>query len=87
MIYAYFGSKDGLFDTVFSTYVSRSREDVDFDATNLRANAGRLFDRFEDNPTSCASPPGTDLSAHAGRALRPSLRPIRRASHYLGDAG
>jgi AcrR family transcriptional regulator len=52
LIYAYFGSKDELFDRVFSIHVVRSLEAVDFDAANLPAYAGRLFDHFEDNPAA-----------------------------------
>ena len=52
MIYAYFGNKDGLFDQVFSSYVGGSLEAVDFDARDLPAYAGRLFDRFEDDPAA-----------------------------------
>jgi AcrR family transcriptional regulator len=50
MIYAYFGSKDELFDTVFSRHVDRSLDTMDFDASDLPAYAGRVFDRFEDHP-------------------------------------
>ena len=52
MIYAYFGSKDQLFDTVFSAYVGAWLERVDFDVADLPGYAGRLFDRFEDDPGS-----------------------------------
>ncbi|MDI5973237.1 TetR family transcriptional regulator [Streptomyces sp. SL13] len=52
LIYAYFGNKDALFDTVFSSYVGHVMDDVDFDATDLPAYAGRLFDRFEDDPAA-----------------------------------
>lgn len=50
MIYAYFGSKDELFDTVFSAHVGATLQDVDFDVTDLPGYAGRLFDYFEDDP-------------------------------------
>jgi AcrR family transcriptional regulator len=50
MIYAYFGSKDALFDAVFSAYVGESLDEVDFDAADLPAYAGRLFDQSEDQP-------------------------------------
>jgi AcrR family transcriptional regulator len=52
MIYAYFGSKDELFDTVFSTHVGATLEQVDFDVSDLPSYAGRLFDRFEDDPAA-----------------------------------
>ena len=50
MIYAYFGNKDALFDTVFSAHVQESRERVDFDVADLPGYAGKLFDHFEDDP-------------------------------------
>jgi AcrR family transcriptional regulator len=50
MLYAYFGNKDQLFDAVFAAHVNAYLEQVRFDATDLPAYAGRLFDYFEDNP-------------------------------------
>ncbi|MDX6291576.1 MAG: hypothetical protein QOH50_651 [Kribbellaceae bacterium] len=50
MLYAYFGNKDQLFDAVFAAHVNAYVEQVTFDATDLAAYAGRLFDYFEDNP-------------------------------------
>lgn len=50
MIYSYFGSKDALFDTVFTTVVAQAVELVPFDATDLPGYAGRLLDSFEDHP-------------------------------------
>ena len=52
MIYQYFGNKDQLFDTVFSTYVAANLQLVDFDASDLPAYAGRMFDHFEKDPAS-----------------------------------
>jgi len=52
MIYAYFGSKDDLFDAVFNVHVGTSMALVDFDATDLPGYAGRLFDRFADDPAA-----------------------------------
>jgi AcrR family transcriptional regulator len=52
MIYAYFGNKDQLFDEVFSAYVGRSLERVDFDPADLSTYAGRTFDRFEKDPAA-----------------------------------
>lgn len=50
MIYSYFGSKDDLFDTVFSTVTERAIELVPFDAEDLPGYAGRLLDSFEKDP-------------------------------------
>jgi AcrR family transcriptional regulator len=52
MIYAYFGNKDQLFDAVFSVHVAAFLEQVPFDAADLPGYAGRLFDRYEDNPAT-----------------------------------
>jgi AcrR family transcriptional regulator len=50
MIYAYFGNKDQLFDAVFSAQVADVLSLVPFDADDLPGYAGRLFDRYEENP-------------------------------------
>jgi AcrR family transcriptional regulator len=52
MIYAYFGSKDELFDTTFTAHVGAWHDEVDFDVTDLPGYAGRIFDRFEDDPAA-----------------------------------
>jgi AcrR family transcriptional regulator len=50
MLYAYFGSKDGLFDAVFTAYVDAYLGAVGFDPANLPEYAGRVFDYFEEHP-------------------------------------
>jgi AcrR family transcriptional regulator len=50
MLYAYYGSKDGLFDAVFTEYVELYLAQVGFDAEDLPTYAGRVFDYFERNP-------------------------------------
>jgi len=50
MIYAYFNSKDGLFDAVFAAHACSFQEKINFDPDNLPAYAGRLLDGFEDDP-------------------------------------
>jgi AcrR family transcriptional regulator len=52
MIYAYFGSKDQLFDAVFAAHVAGFLDQVPFDATDLPGYAGRLFDCYEQNPAT-----------------------------------
>src|SRR6476620_2756215 len=52
LIYAYYGNKDGLFDTVFSSQVVAFTDSVQFDATDLAGYVGRAFDLYEDNPTT-----------------------------------
>jgi AcrR family transcriptional regulator len=49
-IYAYFGNKEQLFDAVFSNSVRAYFDEVDFDASDLPAYAGRMFDHFADAP-------------------------------------
>ncbi|WP_432881438.1 TetR family transcriptional regulator [Kribbella sp. CA-245084] len=50
MLYAYFGNKDGLFDAAFSASVDQYLDEVGFDADDLPAYAGRVFDYFEAHP-------------------------------------
>jgi len=50
MLYAYYGSKDQLFDAVFTAHVAEFLERVPFDAADLPGYAGRLHDYFEENP-------------------------------------
>lgn len=96
LIYAYFGNKDDLFDAAFSAYVTRSLEDVQFDASNLPAYAGRLFDRFEKKPEELRlstwyrleRPEGTSLEAVIAinksriQRLRDAQRSGQLASHF-----
>lgn len=50
MLYQYYGSKNGLFDAVFTAYVDAYLEEVGFDANDLPGYAGRVFDYFEEHP-------------------------------------
>jgi AcrR family transcriptional regulator len=50
LIYKYFGSKDALFDAVFSRRVIEFGDAVAFDAGDLPGYAGRTFDMYEENP-------------------------------------
>jgi AcrR family transcriptional regulator len=49
-IYHYFGSKDGLFDAVFTAMCTETVDDVPIDVTDLAEYAGRLFDSYERRP-------------------------------------
>lgn len=49
-IYAYFGNKEQLFDAVFTNHIEASLDQVEFDANDLPAYAGRMFDHFADAP-------------------------------------
>jgi AcrR family transcriptional regulator len=50
MIYAYYTSKDGLFDAVFDALIGRNMHDVPVDAHDLPEYAARLFDQYQKYP-------------------------------------
>lgn len=50
MIYKYFGTKEELFDAVFAKCVLAFVDEAEFDATDLPAYAGRVFDLYERYP-------------------------------------
>ena len=50
LIYAHFGSKQGLFDEVITRNVARFQHDVHFDADDLPGYAGAVYDFFSANP-------------------------------------
>jgi AcrR family transcriptional regulator len=50
LIYAYFGSKQALFDEVVAIQVARFHREVEFDPERLPEFAGAAFDFFADNP-------------------------------------
>ncbi|MEV8436622.1 TetR family transcriptional regulator [Actinosynnema sp. NPDC051121] len=49
-IYHYFTNKDGLFDAVMSDLAQETLREAPIDPADLPEYAGRLFDRFTDNP-------------------------------------
>ena len=49
-IYAYFGSKEGLFAAAFEDRIRDFHATVDFDEYDLAEYGGRMFDKFEDAP-------------------------------------
>lgn len=49
-IYHYFTNKDGLFDAVLSELAQDTLREAPIDAANLPEYAGRLFDRFVNDP-------------------------------------
>jgi AcrR family transcriptional regulator len=50
LIYAYFGSKQSLFDAVITMQVARFQQEVHFDADDLPAYAGAAYDFFAAHP-------------------------------------
>ena len=49
-IYAYFGSKESLFDAVYDAMVVQTIEEVPIDAFDLPGYVGRLYDRYRRHP-------------------------------------
>jgi AcrR family transcriptional regulator len=49
-IYAYFGSKESLFDAVYDAMVVQTMEEVPIDAYDLPGYVGRLYDRYRRHP-------------------------------------
>lgn len=83
MIYAYYGSKDGLFDAVLEHHVLRSQDAVTLDAEDLPEYACQVFDLYRSN---------TDfvrllLWQHLERpGLTDTLAPVQRATAYKVEA-
>ena len=50
LIYAYFDSKQGLFDAVISHHLASLLDEVPFTADDLAGYAGRLFDHAQQHP-------------------------------------
>lgn len=50
LIYAYFGSKDGLFDAALTAACGGMADDVPFDAADIPGYVGRLFDYVAERP-------------------------------------
>jgi AcrR family transcriptional regulator len=50
LIYAHFGSKDGLFDAVLAEHCGALAEQVPFDAEDMPGYVGRLFDYAVEHP-------------------------------------
>jgi AcrR family transcriptional regulator len=50
MIYAYFGSKDGLFDAVLEHHVLAAQKSVTLDPTDVPSYAEQVFDAYRSQP-------------------------------------
>jgi len=91
MIYRYFDDKDALFDAAFAAHVKIHLDRVNFDATDLPAYAGRLFDIFEDDPTVIrlaswyrlerSGSPGHDAVTYANETRLAKLRQAQAAGN------
>jgi AcrR family transcriptional regulator len=87
LIYAYFGSKQELFDRVVTDQVARFHHDVQLDPDDVPAFAGATFDFFTDNPAivrlgawHSLEPPQADKPIAAiKRSIDQRVRALRRA--------
>jgi AcrR family transcriptional regulator len=85
-IYAYFGNKEALFEAVFTNSVKASMDAVDFDATDLPAYAGRMFDYFADNPNDQRLSIWYRLERPAGTGLKAVVEANQVRLTALADA-
>ena len=91
MIYRYFDDKDALFDAAFAAHVTAHLDRVNFDATDLPAYAGRLFDILEGDPTVIrlaswyrlerSGSPGLAAVTHANETRLAKLRQAQAAGN------
>lgn len=86
MIYAYYGNKDQLFDAVFTGHVSDTVEQVPIDPADLPEYAGRLFDRYEDNPAIQRLATWYQLERPDGEPLRAVVSANRDKLDEIGRA-
>jgi AcrR family transcriptional regulator len=85
-IYAYFGNKDALFDAVFTASVGRTLEAVVFDADDLPAYAGRMFDYFADHPAAQRLTTWYRLERPTGPGLRAVIEANRERVEALAQS-
>ncbi|MGW1728629.1 TetR family transcriptional regulator [Streptomyces sp. NPDC002306] len=91
MIYAYYGSKDGLFDAVLEHHVAAAQQAVTLDATDLPGYAQQVFDFYRAHPhlvrlamwQSLERPALMDSLPMVATAVRDKVEAISRAQ----DAG
>ncbi|MCU1492718.1 MAG: transcriptional regulator, TetR family protein [Acidimicrobiaceae bacterium] len=86
MIYAYYGNKDQLFEAAFSTRVTDVLDQVPFDAADLPAYAGRLFDYYEATPSTLRLATWYRLERPEGASLRAVISANRTKLDKIGDA-
>lgn len=70
MIYRYFGSKDELFDAVFTAHVVAFVEHIRFDTADLPGYAAQLFDSYQDDPRTLRLTHWYQLERPEGEPLR-----------------
>jgi AcrR family transcriptional regulator len=85
-IYAYYGNKDALFDAVFTASVAHTLDAVHFDAGDLPAYAGRMYDYFADHPQAQRLTIWYRLERPAGPGLRAVVEANRDRLDALAEA-
>lgn len=86
MLYRYFGSKDDLFDAVFSAHVVAFVDAVQFDVSDLAAYAGRLFDSYQDQARTLRLTHWYQLERPAGTPLQAIVDSNERKLTAIADA-
>jgi AcrR family transcriptional regulator len=86
-IYAYFGNKDALFDAVFTASVARTLDAVAFDADDLPAYAGRMYDYFADHPDAQRLTTWYRIERPTGPGLAAVIEANRERVEALAKAG
>jgi AcrR family transcriptional regulator len=86
-IYAYYGNKDALFDVVFTASVARTLDAVKFDAGDLPAYAGRMYDYFADHPDAQRLTTWYRLERPTGPGLAAVIEANRERVDALSKAG
>lgn len=94
MIYAYFGNKDRLFDTVVEHSIAQLNEALPLTDDDLPGWAGRLFDYLVDHPErhrlalwrTLESSPATEAEARSTNEKLATLAAARAHDHALDPA-
>ena len=86
MLYRYFGSKDDLFDAVFSAHVVAFVDAVQFDVSDLAAYAGRLFDSYQDQARTLRLTHWYQLERPEGSPLQALVESNDRKLTAIADA-
>jgi AcrR family transcriptional regulator len=94
-IYAYFGSKESLFDAVYDAMVVKTMEEVPIDAYDLPGYVGRLYDRYRRHPevlriaTWYAMERGTEAphpsSSRSSKAKTATIREAQKSGAITSD--
>ena len=86
MIYRYYGTKDELFDAVFTAHVVAFVERIHFDPTDLPGYATQLFDSYQDHPRTLRLTHWYQLERPDGEPLRAIVESHRVKLNAIADA-